>query len=152
MKDGITEFPSGVTRKSLPFELSLRPPGWNVDMVIEAGQSSTVDVEGSGVLRNFYKMKQDPFPENLFDLETPDPGAGDAPILFGIWLVPVGAAVIAGERIAELICQGSVLTISAPVEGTFVEQITSPGSRVSPGDILGRIQTQHGTDSPATAE
>jgi pyruvate/2-oxoglutarate dehydrogenase complex dihydrolipoamide acyltransferase (E2) component len=91
-------------------------------------------------------MKQDPFPENLFDLETPELGPGEAPIVFGMWLVPIGAAVIAGERIAELICQGIVLTISAPVEGILVEQCRHPGNRILPGEVLGRIQAEPTTD------
>jgi len=76
---------------------------------------------------------------DTFDLAAPELGAATERIQFVHWLVPVGANVIPGERVAELITSGVLILLEANREGTLVEQIACPGEQIFVGTVLGRI-------------
>ncbi len=56
-----------------------------------------------------------------------------------LWLTQVGAAVIAGDRVVEIVAGDVVVDISAPVTGTLSEKLVAEDQPVQAGQVLGRI-------------
>ena len=61
------------------------------------------------------------------------------------WLVGVGDEVYSGERIAEVILPGVLVSVAAPCSGRLVEIVTGPAGRVRPGQVLGWIAPESAT-------
>ena len=75
-------------------------------------------------------------------IPAPDPGrlpAGGAPAVAG-WLVEVGEAVRAGERVAELSVPGLLFDAVSPADGMLVRRNAAVGDRVTPGEPLGWVE------------
>ncbi|WP_437203982.1 biotin/lipoyl-containing protein [Planctomicrobium sp. SH664] len=87
-------------------------------------------------------MDQDPFPNSPVDVTLPEVGAGAEPIRFVTWLVPEGARVIPGERIAELVTQGIVWQLDASTYGRIGKFQVHPGRIVQAGDVLAQIEPE----------
>lgn len=85
-------------------------------------------------------MKQDTFSAREIDIVLPDLGPGSEPIRFVMWLVPVGANVIPGERLAELCTQGIVFHLEAEHEGLLQKQLVRLDALLHPGDVLGTLR------------
>jgi pyruvate/2-oxoglutarate dehydrogenase complex dihydrolipoamide acyltransferase (E2) component len=66
-------------------------------------------------------------------LVVPDIGASNGTIVMSLWLVPEGAAVIEGDRVAELAWGGATLDLEAPVTGRLVRQLVDEDARVAVG-------------------
>jgi|GEM_PF-6140196 len=64
------------------------------------------------------------------------------PIQFVGWLVSDQSLVIPGERIAEIMCDGSVVHVEATQAGVIWLDHSSVESLVKPGDLLARIRSQ----------
>lgn len=58
------------------------------------------------------------------------------------WLVSVGDDVYAGERLAEIVVPGVLVSVAAPCSGRLTEIVTSPLGAVLPGQILGWIKPE----------
>jgi len=99
-----------------------------------------------GLLGNFYKMKQDTFSERHVDLVVPDLGTGREPLRMILWLIPLGAEVIPGERIAELGTPGIVFHLEAEHAGTLVHQFVRPDDPLKPGQVLGSLRLSQEDD------
>jgi len=98
-----------------------------------------VQTASGGVLSNFYKMNQDAFLSRRKSIPVPDLGIEEETLTFVTGLIPDGARVIPGERIAELLVRGIVFHLEAEREGRFVGWSVSPGARVRVGEELGGI-------------
>lgn len=85
-------------------------------------------------------MKQEAFDPQLVNVTVPELGAGADSIRLVTWLVPVRARVIPGERIAELLTQGSVFQLESPAEGTVWAQLAAPGETVRVGQPIATIR------------
>ena len=71
----------------------------------------------------------------------PDLGAGDEELRVSCWLVDLGDAVDAGDRIVEILCDGVTFDVTVEQSGT-VTRIERPlDSVVRAGDVLGWIET-----------
>jgi len=103
------------------------------------------------LLSNFYKMKQDTFSERHVDIVVPDLGVGPAPLRFILWLVPVGAEVIPGERIAEIGTPGIVFQLDAEHQGTLVQNFVRTDDPLQPGQVLGVLHLASDEDAPASS-
>jgi len=86
-------------------------------------------------------MNQDPIFSPRFPVLIPDLGTGTDPIRFLIGLVHPGASVIPGERIAELLVQGTVFQLDADREGVLDEWTRFPGEQILPGEIIAYIRS-----------
>lgn len=73
-------------------------------------------------------------------IELPDLGVGDAPVRFVQWVVEVGAEVIVGERIAEVLADGVLFHVAAPASGVLTAIEVSRDAPLQAGDVLGRIE------------
>ena len=81
-------------------------------------------------------------PIRLPDLVSMD----DGPV-FGQWLVDDGDAVLAGDRVAEIVTTGVLIYVASPAEGTVARGDVSPGTDLRDGTTLGTIFVSGG-DSP----
>jgi len=55
------------------------------------------------------------------------------------WLVVRGDEVYAGERVAEIVVPGILVSVSAPCSGRIEEIVAAPQAAVRPGDVLAWI-------------
>lgn len=73
-------------------------------------------------------------------IELPHLGVGDAPIQLVQWLVAVGAEVIEGERVAEVLADGVLFHVEAPASGLLTSILVSGGAQLSSDVVLGYIE------------
>lgn len=74
-------------------------------------------------------------------LVVPDIGAAGGTIVMSLWLVPEGATVIEGDRVAELAWGGATLDLEAPVTGRLVRQLVDEDARVAVGMTIAEFTT-----------
>lgn len=72
-------------------------------------------------------------------LTLPEMGTGR--ITFSLWYVRVGESVWQGDRVAEVLIPGVAYEVQAPTDGVLGEQAVFPGDPLSPGQVLGWIDT-----------
>ncbi len=72
---------------------------------------------------------------NLPDLGTPR-------VMFSLWYVRVGDRVWEGDRVAEMLIPGATFDVQSPANGVLAEQLTFPNDALTPGQVLGWIQTE----------
>jgi pyruvate/2-oxoglutarate dehydrogenase complex dihydrolipoamide acyltransferase (E2) component len=71
----------------------------------------------------------------------PELGAGKDELRVSCWLVDLGDAVVAGDRVVEILLDGVTFDVTAERSGT-VTRIERPlDSVVHAGDVLGWIET-----------
>lgn len=73
-------------------------------------------------------------------LVVPDVGTGPVPVAVSLWLVPTGAAVLAGDRVLELIAGGATIDLEAPVAGRLVVQLVDEDQVVSVGTVVAEFE------------
>jgi pyruvate/2-oxoglutarate dehydrogenase complex dihydrolipoamide acyltransferase (E2) component len=59
-----------------------------------------------------------------------------------VWLASVGDLVYAGDRLLEILVEGAIIDITAPVTGTLVERTALCGDHVQSGQLLGTIEEE----------
>jgi pyruvate/2-oxoglutarate dehydrogenase complex dihydrolipoamide acyltransferase (E2) component len=67
-------------------------------------------------------------------LVVPDLGLCD--LRLSLWLVPRGATVLEGDRVAELVGPGATIDLEAPVNGRLVSWLVDEDRPVAVGDVL----------------
>jgi pyruvate/2-oxoglutarate dehydrogenase complex dihydrolipoamide acyltransferase (E2) component len=72
-------------------------------------------------------------------ITAPELGLGDTGVVVSAWLAPRGAAVVAGDRVVELLAGDVTVDISAPASGVLIEQRIAEDEPVSAGHVLGVI-------------
>jgi pyruvate/2-oxoglutarate dehydrogenase complex dihydrolipoamide acyltransferase (E2) component len=73
-------------------------------------------------------------------LTVPELGLGDVPLMLSLWLVPPGARVVAGDRVAELAAGGVTIDLEAPVSGRLVEQLADEDETVAMGAVIAEFE------------
>jgi pyruvate/2-oxoglutarate dehydrogenase complex dihydrolipoamide acyltransferase (E2) component len=73
-------------------------------------------------------------------LTVPELGLGDVPLMLSLWLVPPGARVVAGDRVAELAAGGVTIDLEAPVSGRLVEQLADEDETVATGAVIAEFE------------
>jgi pyruvate/2-oxoglutarate dehydrogenase complex dihydrolipoamide acyltransferase (E2) component len=71
---------------------------------------------------------------------VPDFGLRDVPLVVSLWLVPQGAAVMAGDRVVELLAGGVTIDLEAPVSGRLVAQRVDEDDAVAAGMVVAEIE------------
>lgn len=77
---------------------------------------------------------------NLAPLTLPDLGLADVPVVASMWLVEQGAAVTVGDRLLEVLADGSTIDLSAPASGIVRELLVTEEDRLEPGQLLAWIE------------
>ncbi len=72
----------------------------------------------------------------------PELGAGDEPVRVSCWLVDPGEAVLAGDRVVEVLVRGMTFDVSAPAAGVLSRIEKSDNSVTAAGDVLGWIDAE----------
>jgi len=73
-------------------------------------------------------------------LVVPDLGMPGTTIFLSLWLVPEGAAVIEGDRVAELLCGAATVDIEAPVTGRLARKLVDEDDVVTPGMAVAEFE------------
>ncbi len=73
-------------------------------------------------------------------LVVPDLGLGDIPLVLSLWLVPPGAAVLIGDRVAELAAGGVTVDLEAPLSGRLVRQFVDEDDRLATGMAIAEFE------------
>ena len=73
-------------------------------------------------------------------LVVPDLGVDELPLTLSLWLVPEGAAVLAGDRVVELLAGGVTIDLDAPVTGRLAAQLVDEDERVAIGTVLAEFE------------
>jgi pyruvate/2-oxoglutarate dehydrogenase complex dihydrolipoamide acyltransferase (E2) component len=76
---------------------------------------------------------------SLHPIAAPDLDLPGVRVVLSIWLTRTGAAVVAGDRIVELLAGDVTVDISAPVSGVVAECSIAEDEPVLPGTVLGFI-------------
>jgi pyruvate/2-oxoglutarate dehydrogenase complex dihydrolipoamide acyltransferase (E2) component len=74
----------------------------------------------------------------------PDLGAGNEELRVSCWLVDLGDAVDAGDRIVEILFDGITFDVTAEQSGIVARIERHLDSVVRSGDVLGWIETGEG--------
>jgi len=69
----------------------------------------------------------------------PNLGLPDTKPQVSLWLVPLGARVLAGDRIVEILANEVTFDVSAPAAGRLVEKCVGEERAYEAGDCLGFI-------------
>jgi pyruvate/2-oxoglutarate dehydrogenase complex dihydrolipoamide acyltransferase (E2) component len=67
------------------------------------------------------------------------------PVILSLWLVPRGARVLAGDRVAELLAGAATIDLEAPLAGTLVRQFVDEDDPVAPGTVVAEIVSASGS-------
>lgn len=73
-------------------------------------------------------------------LVVPEFGLGSVPVVVSLWLVPSGAAVLAGDRVLELVAGGVTVDLEAPVSGRLVAQLVDEDEPVAAGMTVAEFE------------
>ena len=75
-----------------------------------------------------------------YDLNTPDLGLEEAPIVVSVWLAKQGSRVSAGDQLVELLAGCVTVDLPSPADGILVERCVEEGEPVKVGQRLAVIQ------------
>ncbi|MFM7136651.1 MAG: lipoyl domain-containing protein [Planctomycetota bacterium] len=73
-------------------------------------------------------------------LVVPEFGLGSLPVAVSVWLVPAGAAVLAGDRVLELVAGGVTIDLEAPVSGRLAAQLVDEDDAVLAGTTVAEFE------------
>jgi pyruvate/2-oxoglutarate dehydrogenase complex dihydrolipoamide acyltransferase (E2) component len=73
-------------------------------------------------------------------LVVPELGLGSLPVVVSLWLVPAGAAVLAGDRVLELVAGGATIDLEAPVSGRLAAQLVDEDEVVTGGNVVAEFE------------
>jgi len=73
-------------------------------------------------------------------LVVPDLGISGASLTLSLWLVPEGAAVLEGDRVAELLCGATTVDLEAPVTGRLARLLVDEDDVVTPGTAVAEFE------------
>lgn len=85
-------------------------------------------------------MSSSPNSSALVPVIVPELDSRSRPVQLVQWLVDPGAAVLEGDRIAELLVAGVVFHLASPADGVISGVAIRAHSRVGIGDVLGWIE------------
>jgi pyruvate/2-oxoglutarate dehydrogenase complex dihydrolipoamide acyltransferase (E2) component len=68
------------------------------------------------------------------------PEVGSGPLRLSLWLAGDGDAVLAGDRLAEVLAESATFDVASPATGRLAQRCVWPGDRLTPGQVLGFIE------------
>ena len=72
----------------------------------------------------------------------PDFELPEVPCTAGCWLTRLGRPVQQGDRVLEVVAGAVTVDLSAPVSGRLVGGQVREGDSLTPGQVLGYVETQ----------
>ena len=74
-------------------------------------------------------------------ITVPELGYPSQTVSLSVWLIPLGAEVVEGDRVVELFTGDAVVDLPAPATGVFVKKEVLEDDLVETGQILGWVQS-----------
>ena len=71
---------------------------------------------------------------------VPECGILGVPLRLSLWLVPRGARVREGERVAEILAGGATIDLEAPVAGRLAALLVDEDEAVGAGTVIAEIE------------
>ena len=81
---------------------------------------------------------------NRQHLVLPDLGMGELPVVASVWLVELGAAVVEGERLLEVVAGPATVDLPSPATGTLVEMLVEEDDELTVGQRLAVVRADDG--------
>lgn len=72
-------------------------------------------------------------------ITVPELGLPEVPISVSLWLVTAGAAVVAGDRVVEILAGDVTVDLAAPIDGIVAAPLIGEETEVRAGDVLGFV-------------
>ena len=76
------------------------------------------------------------------EIILPELGAG--PAVLSVWFAEPGETVFEGDRLVEVLTDGATFDVAAPVTGRLVERHAWPHDPLTPGQVLGVVESGGG--------
>ncbi len=76
------------------------------------------------------------------------PDVGASPVWLSLWFAQPGDEVFEGDRLVEVLAAGASFDVSAPASGKLIELLAWPRERLVPGQVLGIVEADPGTQGP----
>jgi 2-oxoisovalerate dehydrogenase E2 component (dihydrolipoyl transacylase) len=73
-------------------------------------------------------------------LLVPDFHLGHVPLTLSLWLVPPGARVVVGDRVAELVAGGVTIDLESPVTGRLVAMLADEDEPLATGAAIAEFE------------
>lgn len=70
------------------------------------------------------------------------PDLGTAPVRLSIWFCKPGDVVFEGDCLVEVVIAGATFDVSAPASGRLVEYSAWPHDLLTPGQVLGVMESE----------
>lgn len=67
---------------------------------------------------------------------------GDVPVVASVWLVELGAAVVEGERLLEVVAGAATVDLPSPASGTLAEVFVAEDEPLAVGQLLAVVATK----------
>ncbi|HZY90917.1 MAG TPA: biotin/lipoyl-containing protein [Gemmataceae bacterium] len=74
-------------------------------------------------------------------VQLPDLGA--SAVRLSLWFAEAGDLVFEGDRLVEVLTDGATFDVAAPITGRLVERHAWPHDPLTPGQILGEMESDH---------
>ncbi len=69
------------------------------------------------------------------------PDLGAAPVTLSLWFAEAGDTVYEGDRLVEVLAAGATFDVSSPASGRLVERRAWPRDLLTPGQVLGIVES-----------
>jgi pyruvate/2-oxoglutarate dehydrogenase complex dihydrolipoamide acyltransferase (E2) component len=76
-----------------------------------------------------------------YPLTLPNLGLGDRVVTASAWLVELGARVLAGDRVLEVLCGSVTIDLPAPSAGVLVEMLVEEDEPLTIGQTLAIVES-----------
>jgi pyruvate/2-oxoglutarate dehydrogenase complex dihydrolipoamide acyltransferase (E2) component len=70
------------------------------------------------------------------------PEMGSAIPTLSVWFADEGEPLYAGDRVVEILLEGTTFDVAAPVSGRLAEKAARPGEQLVSGQVLGFIDEE----------
>ena len=72
------------------------------------------------------------------EIILPELGAG--PVTLSVWFADAGELVFEGDRLVEVMVEGSTFDVAAPATGRLIEKRALPNDSLTVGQVLGVVE------------
>ena len=70
--------------------------------------------------------------------------------MLSVWFADLGDTVYEGDRLVEVLLNGTTFDVPAPATGTLIEIMAIPDDELRPGQALGRIEEETDSIEPSS--
>lgn len=75
-----------------------------------------------------------------YSIRLPELGLGRAEVRASVWLAPLGAKVVRGDRVLEVVSDGVTVDLPSPATGRLVRRAVAEEDVLHVGQVLGVVE------------